>query len=202
MRKLATISMALILAGGVMIAAPATGAPKISNGVVCKKSGATISQSGFKYKCGTNPLSTSKKLTWLSIDCLTSANAYLKAAKDAAEITIKLAAQIPVIDLGITNEKADLALTQAKLTETQTKLTETQTKLAAAKLDVEKKSLTAAVASWTAAVRAYTSKINAITLSIKKLESSRSTATNQPALLKADIANTKENAKLICSNGF
>ena len=195
MRKLATISMALILAGGVMIAAPATGAPKISNGVVCKKSGATISQSGFKYKCGTNPLSTSKKLTWLSIDCLNSANAYLKAAKDAADITIKLAAQIPVIDLGITNEKADLALTQAKLTETQTKL-------AAAKLDVEKKSLTAAVASWTAAVRAYTSKINAITLSIKKLESSRSTATNQPALLKADIANTKENAKLICSNGF
>ncbi len=202
MRKLATISMALILAGGVMIAAPATGAPKISNGVVCKKSGATISQSGFKYKCGTNPLSTSKKLTWLSIDCLTSANAYLKAAKDAADITIKLAAQIPVIDLGITNEKADLALTQAKLTETQTKLTETQTKLAAAKLDVEKKSLTAAVASWTAAVRAYTSKINAITLSIKKLESSRLTATNQPGLLKADIANTKENAKLICSNGF
>ncbi len=202
MRKLTTISVALILAGGVMIAAPATGAPKISNGVVCKKSGATISQSGFKYKCGTNPLSTSKKLTWLSIDCLNSANAYLKAAKDAADITIKLAAQIPVIDLGITNEKADLALTQAKLTETQTKLTETQTKLAAAKLDVEKKSLTAAVASWTAAVRAYTSKINAITLSIKKLESSRSTATNQPALLKADIANTKENAKLICSNGF
>ena len=195
MRKLTTISMALILAGGVMIAAPATGAPKISNGVVCKKSGATISQSGFKYKCGTNPLSTSKKLTWLSIDCLTSANAYLKAAKDAADITIKLAAQIPVIDLGITNEKADLVLTQAKLTETQAKLT-------AAKLDVEKKPLTAAVASWTAAVRAYTSKINAITLSIKKLESSRSTATSQPALLKADIANTKENAKLICSNGF
>ena len=202
MRKLTTISMALIVAGGVMIAAPATGAPKISNGVVCKKSGATISQSGFKYKCGTNPLSTNKKLTWLSIDCLTSANAYLKAAKDAAEITIKLAAQIPVIDLGITNEKADLALTQAKLTETAAKLTETQTKLAAAKLDVEKKPLTAAVASWTAAVRAYTSKINAITLSIKKLESSRSTATSQPALLKADIANTKENAKLICSNGF
>ena len=202
MRKLTTISVALIVAGGVMIAAPATAAPTISNGVACKKSGATISQSGFKYKCGTNPLSTSKKLTWLSIDCLTSANAYLKAAKDAAEITIKLAAQIPVIDLGITNEKADLALTQAKLTETAAKLTETQTKLAAAKLDVEKKPLTAAVASWTAAVRAYTSKINAITLSIKKLESSRSTATSQPALLKADIANTKENAKLICSNGF
>ena len=195
MRKLTTISVALIVAGGVMIAAPATAAPTISNGVACKKSGATISQSGFKYKCGTNPLSTSKKLTWLSIDCLTSANAYLKAAKDAADITIKLAAQIPVIDLGITNEKADLVLTQAKLTETQAKLT-------AAKLDVEKKPLTAAVASWTAAVRAYTSKINAITLSIKKLESSRSTATSQPALLKADIANTKENAKLICSNGF
>ena len=195
MRKLTTISVALIVAGGVMIAAPATAAPTISNGVACKKSGATISQSGFKYKCGTNPLSTNKKLTWLSIDCLTSANAYLKAAKDAADITIKLAAQIPVIDLGITNEKADLVLTQAKLTETQAKLT-------AAKLDVEKKPLTAAVASWTAAVRAYTSKINAITLSIKKLESSRSTATSQPALLKADIANTKENAKLICSNGF
>lgn len=65
-----------------------------------------------------------------------------------------------------------------------------------------KKSLTAAVASWTAAVRAYTSKINAITLSIKKLESSKLVATSQPAVLKADIENTKENAKLICTKGF
>lgn len=137
MRKLASISVATILAAGVMVAAPATAAAKISNGTTCTKAGATTSVSGFKYKCATNPLLTSKKLTWLSLDCLNSANAYIKAAKDAADITEKLTAQIPVIDLGITNEKADLILTQAKLVETQAK-TETQAKLTAAKTDVEK----------------------------------------------------------------
>lgn len=138
MRKLASISVATILAAGVMVAAPATAAAKISNGTTCTKAGATTSVSGFKYKCATNPLLTSKKLTWLSLDCLNSANAYIKAAKDAADITEKLTAQIPVIDLGITNEKADLILTQAKLVETQAKKTETQAKLTAAKTDVEK----------------------------------------------------------------
>jgi hypothetical protein len=45
-RKIASLSVALIVAGGVMIAVPADAAAKISNGVACKKSGQTTKTSG------------------------------------------------------------------------------------------------------------------------------------------------------------
>ena len=115
MHKLASLTLALVVAGGVMIATPATAAAKISNGVACKKLNQTTTVSGSKYKCAKNPLSTSKKLTWLSIDCLNSAGAYLKAQKDSVVLTTNLTAQIPVIDLGITTETANKAETQKKV---------------------------------------------------------------------------------------
>ena len=202
MRKLAAVSIAIIMAGGVMIASPATAAAKISNGTACKKSGSTTSVSGSKYKCGTNPLSTSKKLTWLSLDCIESANVYVAALKSSTEISTKLAAQIPVIDLGIANEITNKAETQKKLDDSNIRLTAAQTKLAAATREADKKALTTAVGSWTAAIRAYTSKINRIALTIKKLEASKLIAINQPAQLAADVANTKSNAQLICTKGF
>jgi len=202
MRKLAAVSIAIIVAGGVMIASPATAAAKISNGTACTKSGATTSVSGSKYKCATNPLSTSKKLTWLSLDCITTANAYVAALKSSSEISTKLAAQIPVIDLGIANEITNKAETQVKLDESNLRLTAAQTKLAAAKSDADKKILTTAIGSWTSAVRAYTSKMNRIAQTIKTLEASKLKAINQPIQLTADVANTKSNAQLICTKGF
>lgn len=202
MRKFSSLAVAIVVASGVIIATPATAAAKISNGVTCKKSGQVTSVSGSKYKCTTNPLSTSKKLTWLSIDCINSANAYVKASKNSASIIEKFAAQIPVIELGITNEIADKAETQTKLDEANLRLDAAKVKLAASKSDADKKVLTTAVASWTAAVRAYTSKVNRIALSIKKLEASKLLAVNQPAQLTADVANTKANAQLICTKGF
>jgi len=202
MRKLAAVSIAIIVAGGVMIASPATAAAKISNGTACTKSGAKTSVSGSKYKCATNPLSTSKKLTWLSLDCITTANAYVAALKSSSEISTKLAAQIPVIDLGIANEITNKAETQVKLDESNLRLTAAQTKLAAAKSDADKKILTTAIGSWTSAVRAYTSKMNRIAQTIKTLEASKLKATNQPIQLTADVANTKSNAQLICTKGF
>ena len=72
-RKIASISVALVVAGGVMVAAPADAAVKISNGVACTKSGATTKTSGGTYRCAKNPLVTNSKLTWLSIDCITAA---------------------------------------------------------------------------------------------------------------------------------
>ncbi len=48
-RKIASLSVALVVAGGVMIAVPADAAVKISNGVACKKSGQTTKTSSGKY---------------------------------------------------------------------------------------------------------------------------------------------------------
>ena len=204
MRKLASLTLALVVAGGVMIAmpAPATAAVKISNGVACKKLNQMTTVSGSKYKCARNPLSTSKKLTWLSMDCLNSAGAYLKSQKDSVLLTTNLTAQIPVIDLGITTETANKVETQKKIDDTNLRLTAAKAKLAAAVSDADKKAYTSAVSAWTSAARLYTSQLNKITLNIRKLEAAKLAATTQPAQLKADVDNTKANAQLICTKGF
>jgi len=202
MRKLASLTLALVVAGGVMIAAPASAAAKVSNGVACTKLNATTTVSGSKYKCAKNPLTTSSKLTWLSLDCLNSAGAFVKSQKDSVGLTANLTAQIPVIELGITTETANKAETQKKLDDTNLRLTAAQAKLAAATSAADKKAYTSAVSAWTSAARLYTSQVNKITLNIRKLEAAKLAATTQPAQLKADVDNTKANAQLICTKGF
>jgi hypothetical protein len=201
-RKIASLSVALIVAGGVMVAVPAEAAAKISNGVACKKSGATTKTSLGTYKCAKNPLMSSTKLTWLSIDCLTAGNDAVKAEKAAVVTNANFKAQLPVIDLGITTETANRAELQKKLDDATLRQTAAQAKLAAATTDADKKVLTTAVASWTSATRAYASKIRNIDLTIKKLQAAKLVATNKPAELAANIADARESAKLICTKGF
>jgi hypothetical protein len=201
-RKIASLSVALVVAGGVMIAVPADAAVKISNGVACKKSGQTTKTSGGTYRCAKNPLVSSTKLTWLSLDCLTAANDAVKARKTSITTIANFKAQIPVIDLGITTETANKAEIQVKLDEANKRLVAAQAKLAAATTDADKKILTTAVGSWTSAARAYTSKIRNIEITIRKLESAKLSATNKPAELAANVADARESAKLICTKGF
>ena len=201
-RKIASLSVALIVAGGVMIAVPADAAAKISNGVACKKSGQKVKTSGGTYRCAKNPLVSSKKLTWLSLDCLAAANDAVKAQKSAATTAANFKAQLPVIELGITTETANKAEIQVKLDEATARLTAAQAKLAAATTEADKKILTTAVGSWTSATRAYASKIRNIDLTIKKLESAKLSATNKPAELADNVADARASAKLICTKGF
>jgi hypothetical protein len=201
-RKIASLSIALVVAGGVMIAVPADAATKISNGVACKKSGQTTKTSNGTYRCAKNPLVSSTKLTWLSLDCLTAANDAVKAQRSAVATAANFKAQVPVIDLGISTETANKAEIQVKLDEASKRLVAAQAKLAAAVTDADKRVLTTAVGSWTSATRAYASKIRSIDLTIRKLESAKLAATNKPAELAANVANARESAKLICTKGF
>jgi hypothetical protein len=201
-RKIASLSVALIVAGGVMIAVPADAATKVSNGVACKKSGQTTKTSGGTYRCAKNPLVSSKKLTWLSLDCLSAANDAVKAQKSAVTTAANFKAQLPVIELGITTETANKAEIQAKFDEANLRLVAAQAKLAAATTDADKKILTTAVGSWTSATRAYASKIRNIDLTIKKLEAAKLSATNKPAELADNVADARASAKLICTKGF
>jgi len=202
MRKFASVTVALLVAAGVMVAAPATAAAKVSNGVACTKLNATTTVSGSKYKCTKNPLTSSSKLTWLSNDCITAANGYIKSQKDSVALIAKFAAQIPVIDLGITNENAAKVEAQGKIDAYNVRLTAAKAKLAAAVTDADKKALNSAVTAWTSAVRTWTSILNRSTLNLRKLESAKLAATTQPEQLKADVADTKANAQLICTKGF
>jgi hypothetical protein len=201
-RKIASLSVALIVAGGVMIAVPADAATKISNGVACKKSGQTTKTSGGTYRCARNPLTSSTRLTWLSVDCLNAANDAVKAQRAATKTNADFKAQLPVIELGITTETASKAEIQAKLDEATKRQIAAQAKLAAAVTDADKRILTTAVASWTSAVRAYGSKIRNIDITLRKLESAKVAATNKPAELAANIADTRASARLICTRGF
>jgi hypothetical protein len=201
-RKIASLSVALVVAGGVMIAVPADAAVKISNGVACKKSGQTTKTSGGTYRCAKNPLISTSKLTWLSIDCLTAANDAVKAQKASVTTAANFKAQLPVIDLGITTETANKAEIQAKLDEATKRQVAAQAKLAAATTDADKKILTTAVASWTSATRAYASKIRNIDITIRRLEAAKLVATNKPAELSANVAEARASARLICTKGF
>ena len=201
-RKIASVSVALIISGGIMVAVPAEAAAKISNGVACKKSGQTTKTSFGTYKCSKNPLVSSTKLTWLSIDCINSANSAVKAQKDAVVTAASFAAQLPIIELGITTEIANRAEIQTKLDEAKARLIAAQGKLAAATAAADKKVLTTAVSSWTSAIRAYESKIRSIDLTIKKLDAAKLVAINKPAELASNVAGTRESAKLICTKGL
>ena len=201
-RKIASLSVALIVAGGVMVAVPAQAATKVSNGVACTKSGSTTKVGKVTYKCAKNPLMSSNKLTWLTVDCLTTANAAVKAQRTAATTAAKFKAQIPVIELGITTEIANRAEVQVKLDAATLRLTGAQAKLAAAKTDADKRLLTTAVGSWTSATRAYGSKIRSIDQLIKRLEAAKLVAINKPAELASNVNSARENAKLICYKGL
>jgi len=201
-RKIASLSVALVVAGGVMIAVPADAAVKISNGVACKKSGQTSKTSGGTYRCAKNPLVSSTKLTWLSVECLTAANDAVKSQRSAVATAANFKAQIPVIELGITTETANKAEIQSKMDEANKRLVAAQAKLAAATAEADKKVLTTAVSSWTSAARAYASKIRNIDITIRKLEAAKLAATNKPAELAANVADARASAKLICTKGF
>jgi len=201
-RKIGSLSVALVVAGGLLIAVPANAAASISNGVACKKSGQTTKTSLGSYKCGKNPLSSSKKLVWLSLDCIEAANGALKSASTATTTVAKFKEQIPIIDLGIANETANKAEIQVKLEDSKVRLELAKSKLAAAATDATKKIYTSAVGSWTSAIRAYESKIRGIDVAIKKLEAAKLVAINKPAELAANVADSRETAKMICTPGL
>jgi hypothetical protein len=202
LRKIASLSVALIVAAGVMVAVPAQAATKVTNGVACTKSGATTKTTAGTYKCAKNPLVTNSKLTWLSVDCITTANAAVKAKKTAAVTVANFKAQIPIIELGITTETANRAEIQAKLDAANLRLTAAEAKLAAATDLTAKRSLTTAVGSWRSATRAYGSKIRSIDQTIKKLDAAKLDATNKSTELAASVKSAEDSAKLICTKGL
>jgi hypothetical protein len=201
-RKIASLSVALVVAGGVMIAVPADAAAKISNGVACKKSGQTTKTSNGTYRCARNPLVSSTKLTWLSLDCLTAANDAVRAQRNSAKTLADFRAQIPVIDLSLQEQKAVLVTIQTKLAETNTRLPIAQASVSTAKTAADKAAFEKAVRSWTAASRAYASQVRQIEGAIKRIESARLTAINKPKELADSIADSRASARIICTRGF
>jgi len=215
-RKTISLAVALIVTGGVMIAAPADAAVKVSNGVACSKAGATAKTNFSRYKCGKNSLVSNPKLVWLSLDCIASANSAIRAQKAAVVTLASFAAQLPIIELGIATEMADIPILQAKLDNANLRLPEAKLDLEAAKIKLAATTaaaakliatktvndFTTAVNNWTAASRAFASLIRSKEMSIKKLEAARLVAINKPIELARSVKDVRDGAKLICARGL
>ena len=198
-RKTLVAFGAAVLVAASTTTVPASAATKISNGVSCTKSGATTKVSGSSYKCAKNLLVKNSKLTWLSLDCLNTANTYVKALANLPKIKTATDATIAKLDVQV--EKANKVIP-----EYQSKIETITARLLVLKADIpnltkNKKTID----SFTSAVRNYEAAIKAYATVGK--QSDRSQKARAQALLqytnsKSEIDTTLGMAKLICTKGF
>lgn len=213
MRKFASLTLALVLAGGVMIATPANAAVKISNGTACTKAGTVNKTANGTYKCAKNPLTTSTKLTWLSTDCLTMAASYIaaKATLPAAKISTDKA--LAGFDAEIVAQNKVLADSLVEIEAYKVKLADSTAKLVALKADtanLAKNKLN--IAAYESAINNYNKAIatvskvsgstGAVQRAITRIQNFKTQASAAYENLKADLTNGLANAQLLCSKGF
>ena len=75
-----------VITAGLLVISSTTGAhaASVKQGVACAKKGAKTTAGGTKYTCGVNPASSSKKLVWVSADCISSDTAYKSSVTESA----------------------------------------------------------------------------------------------------------------------
>ncbi len=195
---------ALVLAS--MTAVPASAATKVSNGVACKKAGQTTKVSGSSYRCAKNPLVKNSKLTWLSLDCLNTANTYVKAVANLPKIKAATDATIAKLDEDIVAQAIEVEKANKLIPEYQAKIATINAALTTLKADtanLAKNKATidkylAAVKSYEAAIKAY----GTVGKQTDRSEKAKEQALSQYESSKTDIETTLGMAKLICSKGF
>ena len=212
-RKISSLSVALLIAGGMTVAAPAQAATKISNGVSCTKAGATVKTSSGTYKCAKNPTTSSKKLTWLSSDCLATGDIYLKSKAKLPLIKTATDKTIAELDAEIIVQQKALATTLADIEAYKAKIAAINVKLAPLKADTANSAKFAAtIKAYEGAIKNYeiaittksriTSVSGTITRSINRIETARKQALAAYEGAKADVTDGLDMTKLICTKGF
>ena len=104
-KKIASIAITTLLVLGM---SPAHAAVK--QGAACTKSGA---KSGA-YTCAVNVATTSKKLVWLTSDCISAGKAYVSTSKDAAAFVAQQASALQKVQLSIDSWKNVLNLNNTR----------------------------------------------------------------------------------------
>lgn len=205
-RKVLVVLGAAALVAATTTAVPATAATKISNGVSCKKAGATTKVGSATYKCAKNLLVTNSKLTWLSVDCVSTVSTYLKAKADLPKIKIATDSTVAKLDADIAKQIAQDEKADKLIPEYQAKIESYTALVAALKADtvnlVKNKK---AIDSYNSAIRNYNAAITAYTTVGKQSDRSkkaREQAVGQYENSKKFIATSLNMAKLICTNGF
>jgi len=204
-KVLVVVGTAALVAASITVV-PASAAPKISNGVSCAKSGATTKVSGSSYKCAKNPLVKNSKLTWLSVDCLSTASTYVKALANLPKIKAATDATLVKLDVDIAKQALEKEKADKLIPEYQAKIATINTALTALKADtanlVKNK---ATIDKYASAVRSYEAAIKAYGTVGKQSDRSakaKEQAISQYENSKTDIETTLGMAQLICAKGF
>jgi hypothetical protein len=205
-RKAIVVAGATALVLASITAVPASAATKVSNGVACKKAGQTTKVSGSSYRCAKNPLVKNSKLTWLSLDCLNTANTYNKAVANLPKIKAATDETVAKLNADMAKQALETEKANKLIPEYQAKIATINTALVALRADtanLTKNKATidkyaAAVRSYEAAIKAYSTVGN----QSDRSERAKEQAISQFESSKTDIETTLGMAKLICSKGF
>lgn len=206
LRKVTISLLATVLVAGTVTAVPASGATKISNGVACKKANAKTKSGGSTYICTKNQLVKNSKLTWLSQDCVTTVNAYLKSKANLPKIKAETDATVAKLEADILIQKTENEKATKLVAEYQGKIQVLQTAIDSLKADTvnavkNKPTITKyenAVKSYEAAIKAYGAVSRGLTRSVSAVEQARAGYENTVI----ELATGLSMAKLICEKGF
>ncbi len=205
-RKVLVVLGTAALVAATTTAVPASAATKISNGVSCKKAGATTKVGLNTYKCAKNAFVKNAKLTWLSLDCVNTTNTYLKGKANLPKIKLATDSTIAKLDADIVTQLAQVEKAKQVIPEYQAKIDIINAQLLILKADTvnltkNKKTIdayTSAVRNYGVAIKAYTEVGKDSTRSQKARELALTQYTNSQADVKANL----DLAKLVCTKGL
>ena len=207
-RKIAISSIAGLLIAGVVTVIPASAAAKISNGVPCTKSGATSKTSNGTYKCAKNPIVKNSKLTWLSSDCITTANSYTKALANLPKIKTSTDATVAQLDVEIAATEKSMADAALDIPKFQTELDKAKAALAVVQADAANLAKNkATIDKWKEAIKAWEKAIagsGATTYqrALTRQQTYRGQALAQYTNAQRDVKDGLAMTQLICSKGY
>jgi spore maturation protein CgeB len=205
-RKAIVVAGATALVLASITAVPATAATKVSNGVACKKAGATTKVSGSTYRCAKNALVKNSKLTWLSVDCLNTVSTYTKAVANLPKIKTATDETVAKLDADMAKQLIETEKANKLIPEYQAKIATINAALVPLKADTANLAKNkATIDKYASAVRSYEAAIKAYSTVGK--QSDRSERAKQQAIdqyenSKIDIETSLGMAKLICRKGF
>ena len=205
-RKVLVVLGTAALVASTITAVPASAATKISNGVACKKAGATTKVKGSTYRCAKNAFVKNAKLTWLSLDCVTTTNTYLKGNANLPKIKLATDSTIAKLDADILKQAAQVEKAKQVIPDYQAKIDTITAQLVVLRADTanltkNKKTIDAfasAVRNYEVAIKAYTTVGKQNERSLKTRELALTQYTNSQADVKANL----DLAKLVCGKGL
>ena len=205
-RKVLVVLGAAALVAATTTAVPASAAPKISNGVSCKKAGATTKVGTTSYKCAKNLLVTNAKLTWLSLDCVSSTSTYLKAKANLPKIKIATDSTVAKFDADIVKMVSEVEKGKVLIPEYQAKIETIKVALIPTKADTANLGKNGdKIKRWERAILDYENAIKTFAefpKSIDRTQEAKKLALAQYTNSKSDISTSLNLAKLICTKGL